>query len=120
MALKLQCGTARTVVCHWGQGFKWQLSHGHSRVQVSVVFVETETEIVTVNTGQVPVQTDTSLAFNIELHSCRNIQTTQSDVCLTGRVCEVYISPPHSTPCDSALCSIVQFHLCERLIIRAL
>ena len=36
--------------------------------------VETKTEIVTVNTGQVPVQTDTSLPFNIELNAYRTIR----------------------------------------------
>jgi len=71
----LQRRTARTVVCHWGQGFKWHWSHGPFRVQVFFVSVETKTEIVTVNTEQVPVQTDTSLAFNIELPAFRNIRT---------------------------------------------
>ena len=31
---------------------------------------------------------------------------TESDACLTGSVCEVYISPPHSTPCDSLHCTV--------------
>ena len=47
-------------------------------------------------------------------------EPTESDACLTGSICDVYISPPHSTPCDSALCSIVQLQLYQRLIIRAL
>ena len=101
-----------------GSGVQMALkSRNFPRSGISIVSVETKTEIVTDNTVQVPVQTDTSLAFNIELHACRNIQTTQSDACLTGSVCKVYISPPHSTPCNSALCSIVQFHLCQRWII---
>jgi len=44
-------------------------------------------------------------------------ETKESDACLTGIFCEVYISPPHTTPCDSALCSTVQLHLVRAAFI---
>jgi hypothetical protein len=52
--------------------------------------------------------------------NCPPVGTSESGTCLTGSVCEVYISLSHTMPCDSALCSIVLLHLCQRWIIRAL
>ena len=116
----LCCVGRRALSWATGVGFKWHARHGPVRVQV-FLSVEKKTEIWTGNTVQV---TGANWHFTWRLTTncppAGTSEPTESDACLTGSVCKVYISPPHSTPCDSLLCSIVQLHLCQRLIIRAL
>jgi hypothetical protein len=76
----LQCGTARTVLGHRGQGFKWCWGHGPVRVLVFVVSVETKTEKGRRKLEQgMPDTYRCKLthrqAFTNELPACRNILT---------------------------------------------